>query len=144
MGFEGDLVAGHALLIAAADLGTWSPAGIYTAGQIGIYDQVMPESADSMIALSTYSVGNDPSQSDSVIGLQVRTRRPGPDPRTCRDLDGAIFDLLHGRYGYSATGIRVEQCLWQSGAPLGQDESARWNWVTNFYLTLHRPSPHRT
>lgn len=145
MGFGSKIIAGFAQLIADDGIGTWSPDARYDAAQTGIYDTVKPEGANKMITLGLYPVTEDPSLSDSVTGMQVWTRMPGGDPRAVRDLDEEIFYLIHGLTNVDlAGGVRLVQCLFQSGGSTGQDASKRWNWSSNYYLSLHRPSQNRT
>jgi hypothetical protein len=144
MGFKTDLAVGFAELLAAAGAGTWNASGVYTASQTGIVLRTLPQSPDRVIVLSTYPVDDDPTLSDSVIGLQVTTRWGGPDPRPTDDLDDLVFDQLHGLEGVDlSTGIRVVQCYRRSGASLGQDGNSRWRSSSNFYVDAHRPSTHR-
>ncbi len=104
----------------------------------------MPDKPDRLVCLSAYGVGDDPSLSDSVLGVQVLTRWNGADPRGVDDLDDEIFDLLHGLAGVElATGVRIVICLRQSSASLGQDVGQRWSRSANYYVTAHRPSDNR-
>jgi hypothetical protein len=141
--FTGDLLDGVAALLAGAGAGTFRPAGAYQPGETAIVFAAMPQTPDRAIVLSTYDVADDASLSDSVIGLQVRCRG-GSDPHDVEAIAGAVFDLLHGRTAYQAGAVRVVQSLRQSGTPLGRDDSNRWEHSGNYYLTVHRPSPHRT
>lgn len=144
-GHQTNLLTGVATLLAGASVGTWSPTGTYTANQTGIVLMVIPQTPDSIIALSTYPVHSDPALSDSVIGLQVLTRAAGQDPRPGIDLADAIFDQLHGLHDTDlSTGVHVVQCLHQGGGSLGQDDLKRWSRSDNYYVTTHRPSLNRT
>jgi hypothetical protein len=144
-GFQTDLLIGHAVLLASAGLGTWSTTGVYTTTQTGIVLGTVPQGPDRVITLSAYGVADDPSLSDSVMGLQVRCRWGGQDPRYVDDLADSIFAYLHGKEAYTlSTGIVVVQCHRISGpVSLGQDENRRWSNVQNFHLTVHRPSTNR-
>lgn len=145
MGYQRDLLEGIAQLLAAEGVGSWNPNGFYTADQTGIILRTVPSTPDRVIVLATYPVTDDPSLSDSVTGLQVITRWGGADPRPTDDLTDAVFDSLHGRTGVDlATGIRVVEALHRSGTTLGQDQNQRWRTSSNYYLTTHRPSPHRS
>lgn len=143
MSFTGDLLDGVAALLAGAGAGTYRPAGAYQPGETAIVFAAMPQTPDRAIVLSTYDVADDASLSDSVIGLQVRCRG-GADPHDVEAIAGAVFDQLHGRTAYQAGTVRVVQSLRQSGTPLGRDDNNRWEHSSNYYLTVHRPSPHRT
>jgi hypothetical protein len=83
-----------------------------------------------------------------VIGLQVRTRWSGQDPRLVKDLSDAIYMFIQGKtwwtVGTGAAAVTIVQCLRQSGSSLGQDSNNRWEWSDNYYLTVWRPSTNRT
>jgi hypothetical protein len=144
VGYQTDLLAGLAQRLAAAGVGTWSPTGSYTAEQTGIVIGTVPGSPDRIITLTGYGVDDSPSLSDSVMGVQVITRTGGSDPRPTDDLADQVFDQLHGLTGvHLPSGIRLVQCLRQSHTPLGQDGNRRWSRSDNYYLSAHRPSPHR-
>ena len=145
-GFTTDLLTGIAAYLAAGGIGaTWNTSGAYTALQTGIVLGTIPQEPDRIITLTAYPVGDSPALSDSVIGLQVRTRCEGQDKRKVDDLDDAIFELLHGATHVTlSTGVQIVQCLRQSAATLGQDQGGRWSNASNYYLSVHRPSTHRT
>jgi len=145
-GFKTDLLTGLAVYFAGAGIGaTWNTTGAYTALKTGIVLGVVPQAPDRVIALSAYDVSDDPKLSDSVIGVQIRTRWSGSDPRGVDDLDDAIFNLLHAKEGLTlSTHVFVVQCLRKSGTPLGQDANQRWSRSANYYVTVHRPSANRT
>lgn len=143
--YNTDLLEGLGMLLAAENLGTWNPTGIYADTDTGIVVGTLSASPDRLIALTGYSVSDDPSLSGSVTGVQAVTRWAGEDPRPTDDLAEAIFDALHGRHGYDLpTGIRVVQSLRRSKTSIGQDSNRRWRVSSNFYLTVHRPSPYRS
>jgi hypothetical protein len=144
MSFTGDLLNGVAAVLAGAGAGTYRADGsAYAAGETAIVFGAMPQTPDRAIVLSAYTVTDDASLSDSVIGLQVRCRG-GSDPHDVEAIAGAVFDQLHGRTAYQAGTVRVVQSLRRSGTPLGRDDSNRWEHSDNYYLTVHRPSLHRT
>lgn len=142
MGVTNTITAGLAQLLNDLGRGTWNPTGVYTATQTGIYLDAVPEDKDRLITLSAYPVA-EPVAGDSVLGIQLRTRLPGADPRPVRDLDDAIMADLHGRHGFDLGGVWIADCEWQSAASLGQDASKRWSWSSNYYLTFSRPSAFR-
>lgn len=144
MGFQADLCTGIAVLLSTAGVGTWNPTAAYAATDTAICIRIMPASPDNIIMLTPYPVSDDYTLSDSVIGLQVRTRTGGEDPTTTDDLTDAVFDNLQGLYGITlSTGIRVQAVERRSSLPLGQDDLHRWVNSDNYYLTCWRPSPHR-
>ena len=147
-GFQTNLLTGIAAALQTAGLGTWSAAGVYKASETGIVLRTMPQGPDRIICLSTYGVGDDPSLSDSIIGLQIRTRWEGAIPTPVDDLDDAIFTFLHGKetwtVGSGAAAVRIGLCLRNSGpVSLGQDTNLRWSLASNYYLDLWRPSTNR-
>ena len=134
--YENDITTAVAELLAARGAGEWRPNGVYNAGaRPAIFVQVVPDIPRDVITLSPYPVqaGIDPN--DSVLGMQVRTRTQGRDPRRTNDLDGAVYDVLHGARGLSLSGYRITKILFQSGASMGQDGSERWGRSANYYIT---------
>lgn len=128
-------------LDAQVDAWKW---GTFTSADVGIVDGGLPSSPENVLALASYSVSEDPTNSDSVIGLQVTTRAAGQDPRPTARLTGAVYDQLHGLTNVVLPGgVYVVQCYRQSWASTGQDENNRWREVSNFYVTVHRPSKFR-
>lgn len=144
-GFNTDLLTGYAQLLSAAGIGTWNTTGAYTAAQTGIVLGTIPQAPDRIITLTAYGVSDAPVPSDSIIGLQVRCRWGGQDPRPVDDLADSIFDLLHGsQHRVLSTGVHVVKCERQSGpASLGQDANQRYSNVSNYYCHVWRPGPNR-
>ena len=144
-GFETNLLTGVAQILAAAGVGTWRDTGVYVAAETGIVLDTLPASPDNIITLTDYAVSDDPTLSDSVIGVQVRTRCGGQDPRPVKDLDGAIFNALHGLESVTLTGgVHVVSMVRRSGVSLGQDENSRWMKSSNYYAAVWRPSANRS
>ncbi len=142
--FEGRFLEGFAVLLAAAEVGKWQPETQYGDADTGIVLGGFPQTPDRVLTLSAYGVDDSPSLSDSVLGLQVRTRWEGEDARGMSPLASAVYNELHGRTGFTlSTGVRVVQCLRRSYGSLGIDDSRRWRETQNFYVTVHRPSKHR-
>lgn len=144
-GAQTDFLVGLAVYLQTAGIGTWNTSGVYTSTQTGIVLGTVPQTPDRVITLTAYGVADDPSLSDSVMGLQVRSRWGGQDPRPTDDLADSIFTLLHGLTHVTlSTGIKIVECLRISAITLGQDENLRWCHVQNFHVTIHRPSTNRT
>ena len=145
-GFQTNLLTGLAVYLAAGGLGaTWNTSGAYTALQTGIVLGNIPQDPDRIITLTAYGVSDSPNLSDSTLGVQIRCRWGGADPRPVDDLSDAIFNLLHGKTALVlSTAITIVQCLRQSQATLGQDSNARWSNVSNYYMSCWRPSTNRT
>ena len=145
-GFESNLLTGLAVYLAAGSIeATWNTNGAYTALQTGIRLGNVPQAPDRVITLTAYGVSDSASLSDSVVGVQVRCRAEGQDKRKVDDIDDSIFNLLHGLTATTlSTGVYVVECLRNSASSLGQDEGQRWMTSSNYYVTVHRPSTHRT
>lgn len=133
--------AGFGQVLATAGIGKW---GNFTSSETGIVDGALPASPENVLALASYGVEDDPTLSDSVIGLQVTTRAAGADPRPVSRLTARVYDQLDGMAGVVLPGgVYVVQCHRQSWASIGQDENKRWRETSNFYVTVHRPSKYR-
>ena len=148
MSFDTDVIEGFAqLLVADVDPAQnldWQPEGVYDPGKTGIYALAVPPLPNRIVTLATYGLGDDPVYADSDVGLQIRTRSAGEDPRDVQDLDEAIADVLVGRFPMTLpTGIRVQTLIRSSSTSLGQDANKRWMRVSNYPLSLHHPAPHR-
>jgi hypothetical protein len=148
-GIQTNLLVGIATALQTAGLGTYNSSGVYTTVQTGIVFGTVPQGPDRIITLTPYGVADDPALSDSVLGLQVRTRWGGANPSLVYDLDDLLFAYLHGRRGWTvntgAAAVTIAQCLRNSGpASLGQDANLRWSLSSNYYLDIWRPSTHRT
>lgn len=142
--FDVLFISGFGAYLASAaggSLGKWNEA---FGASTGIVAGALPASPDSVLVLASYSVSDDPTLSDSVIGLQVTTRAAGQDPRPTQRLTGKVYDQLQDlTHVVLPGGVYVVQCHRQSWTTLGQDENSRWREVSNFYVTVHRPSKHR-
>jgi hypothetical protein len=144
VGYQADLLAGVAQLLADAGVATWSPTGVYATGQTGIVLGGLTSTPAAQVVLSTYPVSDDPASSDVVTGLQVLTRGDSPNPTSTSDLTDAVYDQLQGLHGHTlAGGVRIVHCTRRSGADLGTDSDGRHRESSNYYVTAHRPSPHR-
>lgn len=142
---EFDIVfrAGFGQLLMDGEIGKWNTTFIET--DVGIVDGGLPASPANAIALASYGVSDDPTLSDSTLGLQVTTRTDKADPRPTARLTSKVYDLLHGMAGVVLPGgVYVVDCYRQSWTNLGQDENNRWREVSNFYVTVHRPSKYRS
>lgn len=144
MAFTDDLLTGVAAYLAAGGVGTWRPSGVYLLTDVRpIIITAVPASPDEVIVLTPYTVSDDYSLSDSVQGVQVRTRGTR-DPRTVQAVDDDVFGRLHGAHGVTLPGgLRLVACERQSGTPLGVDGNGRHERSSNYYLTVNRPTLHR-
>lgn len=144
MGFQEDLAVGFARLLDAEGVGRWRATGRYETSETGILLRTLPQGPDRVISLSVYGVDDDPTLGDDVVGLQVTTRWEGGDPRPNDSLADRIFDELQNLPRTTlTTEVVVTRCYRRSWSSLGQDANTRWRTAQNFYVTAHRPSPHR-
>lgn len=140
MGWTSDLLTGLAETLAAADIGTWNPDGIYQPDETGIVLDVVPTTPDRAIVLAVYLDRPVPGLTDTTGAVQVRMRT-GPDPRDLNDLADAVFDLLNesGPYEWGSAYVTT---IWRTSiARLGQDANQRLERADNYYFHGHRPSP---
>lgn len=145
MSFTRDLLVGLAQMLDDHGAGTWRPTGAYQPGDLTpiVYGSV-PASPDRVITLRAYDVDHDPTLSDSVQGLQVRTRSPRADPLAMDDDADAVFDVLHGLdHVELSTGVLIVLGERRSSTPMGRDKNEREERSDNYYLTVHRPGPNR-
>jgi hypothetical protein len=134
--------AGFGQLLHNAEVGKWNVT--FGLNDVGIVDGDLPATPENAVALMSYSVSDDPTNSDSVLGLQVQTRAKGSDPRGTARLTGKVYDQLHGLTNVVLPGgVFVVQCYRQSWLSIGQDQNDRWREKSNFYVTVHRPSKYR-
>lgn len=142
MSFTTDLLQGLAQYLATAGVGTYRSTGAYLSSETAIVFDAMPPEPDRAIVLSDYPVSDDPSLSDSVLGIQIRTRGIA-DPLDVKAISDAVFNLLHGANGVNFGTVRVVEILRNSGIPMGRDENNRWERSDNYYATVNRPSTNR-
>lgn len=143
-----DLVEGFAQLLAAevdpAQNLTWQTDGAYPDGVTGIFVMKVPQAPDRVLTLTPYPLGDDPVFADSLVGMQVRSRSTGQDPRDVYALDDAAADVLLGNYPRTLpNGVRVQTLTRISAVSLGQDNLDRWEWASSYRASVHRPGPHR-
>jgi hypothetical protein len=145
MGFTRDVLHGVALILSGAGVGTYRESGAYLDTETGIVIGKVPQTPAAIIALNPYPLTDDATLSDSVLGMQVRCRVDGQDPRDVTDLTDAVFDVLqaHPSTDLSPT-ARLLIAERTSGVPLGEDSNGRPEWADSYQLQLHRPSRHRT
>lgn len=143
MAVQTDLIAGLANFLAANSVGVWNPDGAPVAtGEVGIYDSNIP-AVDRLVTLTPYPLTDDATLSDSYIGVQVRVRMPGPDPRPARDLVDEVFDLLQNVTHLDlSSGIQLVSLTRTSAAPLGYADDC-WNWTSNYAALIHYPTSRR-
>ncbi len=146
-GLYSNLLTGLAAYLQTNTIGTYSTTTAYTSTQTGIVLGTMPQSPDSIVALAAYGVSDEPLTNHSIIGVQIRCRYGGADPRAADDLADSIFVLLHGAthlaLGSGASAVTVVLCERASFLPLGQDELNRYSNSSNYYCHTYYPSTNR-
>lgn len=143
--FDVEFKAGFGQYLASVEGGELGKWGTFGLADTGIVDGGLPATPDNVYALASYSLTDDPTLSDSMIGLQVTARAKGQDPRPTGRMTARVYDQLHGLTNVLLPGgVYVVQCYRRSWTGLGQDENNRWREVSNFYVTVHRPSKYRT
>jgi hypothetical protein len=142
-----NLLTGLAAYLETNTIGSWDTATAYGATDTAIVLGTMPQSPDRIIALSAYGVSDEPCSNHSIIGVQIRCRWGGADPRYADDLADSIFTLLHGAthltLGAGATAVTIVICERNSFLPLGQDGNNRYANSSNYYCTVYYPSTNR-
>lgn len=144
-----DLIDGVAVLIAANVPGAaWNPDGVYTAGQVGIFDMLEPASPDEVIVLTWVPQKQNPADASGSGLMQIRVRGAGNQPRRPLEILDAISAVLLGatHVVFGTTGAAIDQVRDCVRVPMGMDESKRWDWSDNYTLdvsytpTLLRPA----
>jgi hypothetical protein len=143
--FTNGFTVGFAQLLAAADIGlAWSDTAAYSDGDTGLWIADAPIEASRAVILMPYPLTADPTLSQSLIGLQIRSRSAAADIRDAWALDDVTQSVLLGNYPLTLpTGVRVTSLRWTSGASLGVDDANRWSVVSNYAADTFRPAPHR-
>lgn len=145
--FETELLRGLAQLMAAntaarVPLSYREHPDPYQADEVPITLRMYPAGFPRAVTLATYPVSDHPSLSDSVIGVQATLRAHGGDGLD--DMQGDLFDLLHGRGAGMLGTVKMVKATRASGTSVGQDTEEREARTENYYLDVWRPSPHRT
>ena len=145
--FEQRVLEGFATVLAANPDATVplaysvDPEYVFTAGQVAIVLDTWPESTGGIVEITDYTVTDDPSLSNSVIGVQVTIWHK--DRLTVKAIAADVFNLIHGRARGMLGTITLVSALRTSGTSLGQDSNERQGRVENYYLGVYRPSTNR-
>lgn len=124
-----DVLVGVAELIAAAELASWNPPGVYPLSATGIFLKTMPDGdgvPDRVVALNLIPVTADPVNPYGQYFLQVACRGNRNDPLDVDRIAEPIFDVLHGLTNQTFGGTHIIQFLFHTGTPMGQDALTRW------------------
>lgn len=135
-----DLLTGLAAMIAGAGLGiTYNQNGIYTSGQTGILMKVMPSTPDRVVVLNAVSQGDHITLPQGQVMVQIRGRGLPGQPLDVDTLLDSIKTILHGSTNLIFGGVTVIQMNRQVRAPLGMDDSKRWETADQYYLDVATP-----
>lgn len=136
MSFTNDVLTGYATLISGAGLGVFKPNGVYAATDLGIFLGTMPDAPDRCIVLNVIPLTAAVTVSLNNVALQVAARGARNNPLDANTILDPIMDLLHGRM-YDVFGTTtVNQSLWVSGVPMGQDASVRTERADRYSLDI--------
>lgn len=141
-----DLLDGVAAYIVSGVPGTaFNTSGTYPAGVTGIFTMLMPSTPDEVIVLTWVPQVEHPSMPQGSGLMQVRCRGAANAPRRPIELLDQISALFLGRMTIPLTPtVQIMQVRDRVRAPLGMDESKRWDWTDNYTLDVaHTPTPAR-
>lgn len=133
-----DLLDAISNIIVSGVPGTaFNTSGTYTTGQVGIFHMLMPSTPDEVIVLTWVPQVEDPSLPQGVGLLQVRCRGAANKPRRPLELLDQVSAIFLGRMTIplSAT-VQIMQVRDRVRAPLGMDDSKRWDWTDNYTLDV--------
>ncbi len=134
-----DLLNGIAALCAASGLGTYDPAGSYTAGQTGIFMKVMPATPDRVIVLTAVNQGDSITDPFGQIMIQARFRGLPNQPLDVEVLGDQFFDIFHGTTSLLTGTTTVVQMNRRVSVPMGMDANTRWERADQYYLDVSFP-----
>lgn len=141
-GFRLRLLTAIGQYLGTAQVGRWMTSGTYASTDTAITLDVLPATPDKAIAMTLYPV-RDGTNTDTVIGLQLRIRGKPNDRISDKDIVDRAFDALHGLNGVDLDGIPIVLIEHMSGAALGPDGNNRLEHTANYYITLTRTGTHR-
>ena len=134
-----DLIDGiAALLVDVVPGSAWNPSGVYTAGQVGIFDMLQPATPDECITLTWVPQSDDPSMPAGSGLMQIRSRGAANRPRRpVQILDQASVPLLGATHiPIGTSGLEIVEVTSRVRVPMGMDDSKRWDWCDNYTFTV--------
>lgn len=140
LGVAADLDANPDATVPLWSEGAHDPDTAMPAGSVPIIIDQWPESIDC-VTLADYTVSDDPSLSDSVVGVQVTIK--AQSRAVVKAIAADVFNRYQGRIGGMLGDVRLVSSRRSSGTSIGVDSDKRQGRVENLYLTVHRPSAHR-
>lgn len=138
-----DVLTGAAGSLAAAGLGIYDPARVWTATDTATAITLtrMPSQPDAVITLSVYLLGaDDPRNPTTTVNIQARTRIAGLDPLPLLDVDWAIYVLWHGESDLTWGSVVVTQLMRKSSVGIGPDSNNRLMRSANFTADCDVPA----
>lgn len=133
-------IEGLAEHLAGAGIGlSWNQSGTYPAGETGIFMKIMPQSPDRVVTLNVVWGNDDITMPRSAPMVQVRARGLPNRPLDVDDLLDPVFDVLHGATGLVLGNLTVIQINRRVVAPMGMDDSKRWERVDQYYADVDVP-----
>lgn len=145
-----DLLDGVSAYIASGVPGlAFNASGTYPTGVTGIFHMLMPPTPDEVIVVTWVPQVEHPSMPQGSGLLQIRCRGAANKPRRPLELLDKISDLFLGKLTvpvgdlWSATftdqwgsAVQIMQVRDRVRAPLGMDDSKRWDWTDNYTLDV--------
>lgn len=142
MAATADFLDGLAAYLATGTGFTYRPTGKYNPSEVGIVFDTVPAQPTRLLVLTAYGDDDDPTQTDSSLLVQARSRGT-TDPRTALDDQDVVFGKLQNLPRQTIGGLVVAGCWRRSTAYLGVDGSSRHERVSNWQFNLSRPTPNR-
>lgn len=142
------LLTGLAELIDAAGVGRWEQDTVLADGDVPAVCLIeLPAEITNVICLTDYPVEDDPSTTDGIVGVQVRTRG-GRNPLDARRFADGVFEALHGLHGFvlgelGPYPVTVAHIYRNSATPIGPDSQGRHERSENYYVHVNRASAGR-
>ncbi|OZB88838.1 MAG: hypothetical protein B7X41_06060 [Microbacterium sp. 14-71-5] len=115
----------------------FNASGTYPAGVTGIFHMLMPATPDEVVVLTWVPQVEHPSMPQGSGLLQVRCRGAANKPRRPVELLDQIAVLFLGKLTIPLTlTLQIMQVRDRVRAPLGMDDSKRWDWTDNYTLDV--------
>lgn len=140
MSWTSDLLTGVAERLAAENVGSWNPTGVYTSSQVGIFIATMPPAPDRCIVLTDYDPAGGISGGDVTPRLQVRCRGSEHDPISVIALKDAVREAIEGLDAIAFGTVTVSGINHLSGTPMGIDANGRHERSDNYTILARRTS----
>jgi hypothetical protein len=140
-----DLLTGLGMAVAAAGLAVWDPERVWTADDTDTAVLIgrLPQQPSNVIAMTAYTIRDDPHLNDSTVGVQFKMRGD-VDEASVYAMNDTLFDLFHGMHDTTVNGVPVALAWRQNSLPGPQDQSDRWQHNASFYFQVAWPTRYRT